>query len=306
MVVVGFAAVLPAAAAQRQLDSVTTIRLVSSPHTTVVRDRRPKSVIPGEFSRGDSVSGTSVLFNSISQFGQPKGAVVGSDRYSIVVAAPPHARVTVTAILPGGTLRAVGPVSTAKTSINVPIAGPVSIVKTWNSIPIVGGTGVFAGARGTSEVRDLGDGVHSLNIYRVRLPTPPPTPAPPAPAPSDVQITNLWVCPGFDTHSTGADAVTGQLGRACNRDWGNSAFVSGTELVCSAEELNGSGQAIVMALLRGGVQLLVTPPGYRLTGPHWYSSLNYVWNPAIPSGSYVCQVRLDGAVAAQRSFEITQ
>jgi hypothetical protein len=139
----------------------------------------------------------------------------------------------------------------------------------------------------------------SVGVVFAAIPPPPPPPPPP-----QVEIIDFWVCPGTDTHPTLADARTGQVGRACNRDWGGSAFAAGNDLVCSAEEHNGSGQTIVMTLVRDGAVVLTTPDGYRLDSPLWYSWLYYTWNPSIPTGSYACQIKLDGSVVAERSFAV--
>jgi len=101
---------------------------------------------------GDVVVGSDRLRNAVPQFGKPKGAVVGKDRYRSVFETAAVASVEVTATLPGGTIRARGRADFRLTS---------------NVIRVVGGTGVFAGARGTAEERALPSG-QTLNIYRLR------------------------------------------------------------------------------------------------------------------------------------------
>jgi hypothetical protein len=128
----------------------SVIRLISIPGRTVERDLPPK----GAPNKGDSLSGTSTLRNAVAQFEKPKGAVVGSDSYSITLTAPPRALVKARVKLPGGTLRLQGEASLA-----------VNVIK----VPVVGGTGAFAGARGTSAVSELSGG-RSLNVYRLRIP----------------------------------------------------------------------------------------------------------------------------------------
>ena len=145
---------LPAEAA-RSTDSATrTIRLVS---TTVslraVVDRAPKGVP----NKGDVVQERSLLRNAVRQFERAKGAPVGTDTatYTVVSANPVRMRMKLTVKLPGGTLR-----GTAQ------VMGNTSSV-----IRIVGGTGNFANARGTGEVRAQTAGAQSvLNIYRLQLP----------------------------------------------------------------------------------------------------------------------------------------
>lgn len=145
---------LPAQAAQSTGSATRTIRLVS---TTVslrtVVDLAPK----GQPSKGDVVLEKSTLRNAVRQFGRARGAVVGSDtgRYTVVSLDPQVITLKLTVKLPGGTLR-----GTSR------IAG--------NSAPtirVVGGTGSFANARGTGEVRAQTGGAQGvLNIYRLQLP----------------------------------------------------------------------------------------------------------------------------------------
>lgn len=126
-----------------------TIRLISSPSRTTVRDLAPK----GAPNKGDSISGTSILRNEVAQFGKPKGTRVGTDSFVFTLTSASRGQIKVTTKLPGGTLRSEGR----------------SLVAGTPSIPVVGGTGDFAGARGTVEARDLANGT-SQNVYRLRLP----------------------------------------------------------------------------------------------------------------------------------------
>ena len=119
-----------------------------------MRDVPPKGLAQGNASKGDSVSGTSILRNAIAQFGKAKGAVVGGDTYSFTFTTPSKALITVKAKLPDGTIRAKG---------RADFSGQRLI------IPVIGGTGAYAGARGTSESESL-SGDRSLNVYRLRLP----------------------------------------------------------------------------------------------------------------------------------------
>ena len=155
-VVVGFGLLilaLPAHAAQEAGTKAMTIRLVST--TTSFRllvDRPPK----GSLSKGDVQWAKSTLTNVVPQFGRPKDAVVGSDVATLTVGAPGQARLKGTAKLPGGTIR---------------IAALVVSGLAPARISIVGGTGAFASARGTVEVRSLNaSGTRALNVYRLRLP----------------------------------------------------------------------------------------------------------------------------------------
>ena len=145
---------LPARAAQGTDSATRTIRLVSTTVSlTTVADRAPK----GRPSKGDVALERSLLRNAVRQFGRAKGAVVGSDtgRYTIVSLNPPLVTLKLSVKLPGGTLRATGR----------------SAGNSAPTIRIVGGTGSFANARGTGEVRAQTGGAQGvLNIYRLRLP----------------------------------------------------------------------------------------------------------------------------------------
>ena len=142
---------LPAQAAHGTGTKAMTIQLVST--TTSFRllvDRAPK----GSLSKGDVQWARSTLSNVVPQFGRPRNAVVGSDVATLTVGAPGQARLRGTAKLPGGTLRITGLVSGLAPA----------------RISIVGGTGAFASARGTVEVRSLNaSGTRALNVYRLRL-----------------------------------------------------------------------------------------------------------------------------------------
>jgi hypothetical protein len=130
-----------------------TIRLISTPKRTVVNDVPPKTMQQGLASKGDTISGTSVLRNQVAQLGKAKGAIIGSDSFTITAVSSSRARVKATVRLPGGTIRVAG---------DQPSIAPPPL-------PIVGGTGAYAGARGTCESQQL-SGNRSLNIYRLRLP----------------------------------------------------------------------------------------------------------------------------------------
>lgn len=146
---------IPAQAAHRAESESQTIRLVSKALTAKVTfDRPPK----GSANKGDQVTVTSRLTNAVAQFGRPKGAVVGSDLAVITIvsysALSLRQRIRAAVKLPGGTIRIDGVTTESK-----------------RTVPVVGGTGAFARARGTCEIRDLEpDGDPALNIYRLRLP----------------------------------------------------------------------------------------------------------------------------------------
>lgn len=141
---------LPAQAAHRTESKIRTIQLVSrTVSAKLVVDRAPKGL-----SKGDKISETSSLRNAVPQFGRPKDALVGSDVAVMTLISAVRTKITVTVTLPGGTIRTAGTVSDDR-----------------QKIPVVGGTGVFAGARGMSDVQSLSaDDRLALNIYRLRFP----------------------------------------------------------------------------------------------------------------------------------------
>lgn len=129
---------------------VIGIRVTSVVQRSDARDRPPI----GRLSTGDTVRMRSVLRNAAVQFGRPHGVVIGHDVAMFTVLSPPIARVTVTATLPGGTIRA---------------RGRVRIGAATTRVPVLGGTGRYRGVRGAVYARNL-DGQRSLNVYRLNLP----------------------------------------------------------------------------------------------------------------------------------------
>jgi hypothetical protein len=146
---------LPAQGAHGTESKTQTIQIVSTTvYARVLLDRAPKHTP----TKGDKVWEKSRLRNDVAQFGRPKGALVGSDVgvNTILSNNPPRAKVTGIVTLPGGTMR---------------FEGTLNANATRADIRVVGGTGAFAGARGTLEVRSLTpDGITALNVYRLRLP----------------------------------------------------------------------------------------------------------------------------------------
>ena len=145
---------LPAAASDAATARSLTIRLLVTPVTRTINDVPPKTLrSTGEWSKGDTLSGTSILRNFVPQFGKPKGARVGTSSFKDIALSSQMVREDGVARLPGGTVhvRGVAPI------------GPT--VK----IPVVGGTGIYAGATGIVEGRHLPNGV-TLNVCRLQLP----------------------------------------------------------------------------------------------------------------------------------------
>ena len=81
---------------------------------------------------------------------------MGSDvgTLTVISVKPPRVDLKATVKLPGGTIRAAG-----------------RITDLDQDIPVIGGTGDYANARGTTEIRSLHpSGNPALNVYRLRLP----------------------------------------------------------------------------------------------------------------------------------------
>ena len=145
-------AALPAQGASQADSRSMTVRLISiTTQFKMLKDQAPKR----EPNRGDVIWAKSTLRNEVAQFGRPKGAVVGSDVSTYTVVSATKGDVTVTAKLPGGTLRAAGRIGQER----------------LQRIPVLSGTGAFSGARGVTETSPLNaSGVRALNVYRLQLP----------------------------------------------------------------------------------------------------------------------------------------
>lgn len=127
----------------------SVIRVISLTATDHPVDLPPKGV-----SVGDHDSGTDKLVNQVPQFGKPSGAVVGSDFFSETLIAPHVIKIVGGAKLPGGTLA---------------FKGRLLILTNGTLVaPVVGGTGVFAGAHGTTTASAVkGHPNQELNVYRL-------------------------------------------------------------------------------------------------------------------------------------------
>jgi hypothetical protein len=141
-------AVAAAAGASAEAGPPAVIRLVSTTTSYTVKDTKPKGA-----SAGDSQTFRSRLRNATAQFGKSKGAVVGSDRSTLVLTAAGKARMRTVVTLPGGTLVVSGLLSDAGN-------GAVSV-------PVVSGTGVFDGARGTLTILKPTNPKTAGNVYRL-------------------------------------------------------------------------------------------------------------------------------------------
>ena len=143
---------LPVHAAPHAGTGTITVRVISTAADGKwLIDRSPKH----EASKGDVIWISSLLRNQVTQFGRPKGALVGSDRVIFRVVTTSQADARLDTSLPGGTLRARGRVR----------FGPVQ------TYTVTGGTGKFAHAVGTAESRALAQhGNRRLEVYSLRLP----------------------------------------------------------------------------------------------------------------------------------------
>jgi len=133
----------------------------SSPNTVALRffwtqsgeklavDRPPK----GKVNRGDVISAKSVLRNLVAQLGRRRGAVVGHVVATFHVVSLTKGRVALVLTVPHGTLEAAGGPSTP------PWHGPLRVT---------GGTGRFAGARGSGDLRQFVD--RSVSTFQIVLP----------------------------------------------------------------------------------------------------------------------------------------
>jgi len=144
------------------LGSVVLAAAISAPATGAPQSERVIRVTATSISgstqkkppagpAGDVIVGSDRLRNAVAQFGKPKGAVVGKDTYRLVFRSAHVAAISVTATLPGGTIRCQGTFDDRRRS---------------QLIRVVGGTGSFAGVTGTCEARPSGSG--TLNTYRLR------------------------------------------------------------------------------------------------------------------------------------------
>jgi hypothetical protein len=131
--------------------SSLTIRILSVTRTMTAKDVAPKGL-----SAGDQVRMTDRLFNAASQFGKPKGALVGSDWGVITIRKDKRSGDFRGVMkLPGGTITAAG---------RVPLDG------TPSSAGVVSGTGRFANARGSLAISTLPGRGRAANVFHLTFP----------------------------------------------------------------------------------------------------------------------------------------
>jgi len=146
--------VLPATASNTAAAKLVTLRVIATPVTRAFDDVAPKTHgTTGQWTKGDTFSGSSILRNAAQQLGLAKGARVGTSRFEIVALSSQAAMWDGFAMLPGGSLHVHGVVEFA--------GNP--------KVPIVGGTGPYKGATGIVEGQLLARGVH-VDILRLHVP----------------------------------------------------------------------------------------------------------------------------------------
>jgi hypothetical protein len=63
---------LPAATSDAASTKSVTIRVLVQPVTRSIKDVPPKTLNLGQYSKGDTITGTPILRNSVRQFAKPK------------------------------------------------------------------------------------------------------------------------------------------------------------------------------------------------------------------------------------------
>ena len=148
-------AVLPATTLGAAAAKSVTIRVLIMPVTRTFTDAPPKThATTGEYTKGDTLGGTSILRNAVPQFSKPKGARIGASRFVEVALSPQRLRFDGVSRLPGGTVHARG--------VMHEVAGKLAVA-------VVGGTGLYAGATGVIEGSHLPSGV-TLDVARLHIP----------------------------------------------------------------------------------------------------------------------------------------
>jgi hypothetical protein len=146
---------LPAVASDTAAPQSVVIRVLITPVARTFTDVAPKThATTGEFTKGDTLRGTSILRNAARQWGKPKGARVGTDRFVETALSPQRIMFDGVSSLPGGTLHARG--------VLREVAGKLTVA-------VIGGTGTYAGATGVIASSHLPSGV-TLDVARLHVP----------------------------------------------------------------------------------------------------------------------------------------
>jgi hypothetical protein len=146
---------LPVAASHTAAAQQVNIRILITPVTRTFTDVAPKThATTGEFTKGDTLKGTSILENATRQWGKPKGARIGTDRFVETALSPQRIMFDGVSSLPGGTVHARG--------VMREVAGKLTVA-------VVGGTGVYTGATGVIEGSHLPSGV-TLDVAHLVVP----------------------------------------------------------------------------------------------------------------------------------------
>jgi len=146
---------VPAVASDTTAAKSVTIRVLVMPVTRTFTDVAPKThATTGEYTKGDTLRGTSILRNAVRQLGKPKGARIGTSSFVETALSPQRIRFDGVSRLPGGTVHARG--------VLHEVGGKLTVA-------VVGGTGLYAAATGVIEGSHLPSGV-TLNVARLQLP----------------------------------------------------------------------------------------------------------------------------------------
>ena len=146
---------LGAAASDTTAAKSVTIRVLIMPVTRTFTDVAPKThATRGEYTKGDTLTGTSILRNAVRQFGKPKGARIGTSRFVETALSPQRIVFDGVSRVPGGTVHARG--------VMHEVAGKLTVA-------VVGGTGLYAAATGVIEGSHLPSGV-TLDVARLQVP----------------------------------------------------------------------------------------------------------------------------------------
>jgi hypothetical protein len=127
--------------------------------------------------------------------------------------------------------------------------------------------------------------------------TPVVTPAgssPPPPPGSAAQVKRIMVCPTSDVSVTvGGPTI-------CNKDWSARGIASGGRIYCTVEIENGAGAQASLGFV-SGTSTVFQGSSIPITGPDW---IQWVWYQPFTSGTYACNVNLNGSIVAQLPFVV--
>jgi hypothetical protein len=132
-----------------------------------------------------------------------------------------------------------------------------------------------------------------LQSNQTQLVTPAGTGPPPPPG-TTAQVKRIMVCPASDVSvATGGPTV-------CNTDWSTRAIAAGGRIYCTVEIANGTGNQASLAFV-SGTSTVWQGPGTAITGADW---IQWIWYQPFTSGTYACNVTINGSVVAQLPFVV--